>query len=238
MAQRDKFKLTANVWECDEDPGGFYPWLENMGSIVRATEYGYYLEDMLDSKLGRAKIAVQSVPSFILQDPDFSDPANATSGPVQQPEQPDPEAAAADEDDNSDTHSAATVTGGNFSLGTHSVRYRDLPEEAEALDEVLYNVMRMNIKGSKSALLNCVTFPCYVQAAMIVLDKHMSISRIQRMMSAFTAMEQLAFAGDVMVFQTQFISLKRELDNCKASTMECQYTGVHLFRLRASPAKT
>ena len=69
----EKFKLTAVAWDSDKDPGGYHLWIENFGSMVRATEHGSLLEDMLDSKLGRVKVA-KSVPSFLLQDPDFGLP--------------------------------------------------------------------------------------------------------------------------------------------------------------------
>ena len=53
----EKFKLTAVAWDSDKDPGGYHLWIENFGSMVRATEHGSLLEDMLDSKLGRVKVA-------------------------------------------------------------------------------------------------------------------------------------------------------------------------------------
>jgi len=49
MASMEKFKLTTVSWDSDKDPGGFFVWLENFGSVVRATEHGERLEDMLDS---------------------------------------------------------------------------------------------------------------------------------------------------------------------------------------------
>ena len=56
MAQLDRFKLSALSWDSDKDPKGFYLWIENMASLVRSTDHGPPLEDMLDSKLGRAKV--------------------------------------------------------------------------------------------------------------------------------------------------------------------------------------
>ena len=70
MAQLEKFKLTAVLWDSDKEPRQFFVWLENLGSLVRATEHGNFLEDMLDSKLRRAKVNKQSVPSFLLEDPE------------------------------------------------------------------------------------------------------------------------------------------------------------------------
>ena len=76
MASLDKFKLSAVTWDSDKEPKNFHLWLENIGSLVRATEHGDLLEDMLDSKLGRVKTAATSVPSFILNDPDFAPPSS------------------------------------------------------------------------------------------------------------------------------------------------------------------
>ena len=79
MAQLEKFKLTTVVWDSDKEPRQFHVWLENFGSLVRATEHGQQLEDMLDSKLRRATVSKQSVPSFLLEDPDFAPKAPAAA---------------------------------------------------------------------------------------------------------------------------------------------------------------
>ena len=46
MAQLDKLKITALTWDSDKDPTGFYLWMENMSSLVRATAHGAPLETM------------------------------------------------------------------------------------------------------------------------------------------------------------------------------------------------
>ena len=204
MAQLEKFKLSANVWESDKDPKGFNLWVENMGSLVRATEHGLPLEHMLDSKLRRQPLVTQSVPSFLLEDPDFAPPAAA-------PAEPNVTGAA----------SSATVddnvsSGSLFTSGQHSIRYSDLSEDTKQLDALLYNVLRMNIRGSKVSLLSSVTFPSYVQA-ILILDKHMSISKMDRIVTAFTAMDKLTYSGDALKFQTESLSLKKELDLCGAN---------------------
>ena len=184
MTSLEKFKLSTVCWDSDKDPKQFYVWLENFGSLVRATEHGGYLEDMIDSKLGRRKVSPQSVPSFLLNDPDFA---------IHRHHEPIGEAkdAAKGEAASGDTQSTATTTPGHFSLGTHSVTYDDLPAEARSLDGLLYNVICMNIRGTKQQLLSCVTFPSYVQAV-CVLSKHMGISRMERVMSAFSEFDVLS----------------------------------------------
>ena len=227
MAQLEKFKLSAVLWDSDKDPRQFFVWLENFGSLVRATEHGNVLEDMLDSKLRRAKVNRQAVPSFLLEDPDFAPrPLEAAASQ---------EATTGDSTSGSTGGAAGSAASGHFSLGRHSIAYDDLPDEAKSLDAMLYNVLRMNIRGSKQALLSVVTFPSYVQGV-CVLVKHMGISRMQRMMTAFSELDRLAFTGNVMEFQTQFLALKRELDNCKATIVH--YTVCRLMRAFDGKSKT
>ena len=145
MAQLDKFKLSALSWDSDKDPKGFYIWIENMVSLVQSIDYGTFLENMLDSKLGRTTISPQTVPSFLLNDPDFA-PA------FMQPAQPDPmqptnttasvSSGAAPSEVPPSAPSAPLPSGmsglssvsGHFSLGQHTIKYSDFPDEARELD--------------------------------------------------------------------------------------------------------
>ena len=72
MAELDKFKLSSLSWDGDKDEDQFYIFLENFGSMVRSTRDGHYLEEMLDSKLRRKKLATQSIPSFLLPPPSLT----------------------------------------------------------------------------------------------------------------------------------------------------------------------
>ena len=60
MASLGKFKISALPWDGDKEPNGVYICLENFGSLVRATEHGDWLEDMIDSKLHRTEVSTQS----------------------------------------------------------------------------------------------------------------------------------------------------------------------------------
>ena len=202
MAQLEKFKLSTYVWDSDKDPKGFNIWVENVGSMVRATEHGRALEDMLDSKLRRRPALNQNVPTFILSDPDFE---------VVQPAAARNDGATAEVDDD-DT----TSIGSLFTTGEHPLKYSDLSEQTKQLDGLLYNVLRMNVKGSKHSLLASVTFPSYVQA-ILILDKHMGISKMDRIVRAFSSLDKLTYAGDALKFQTEALGLKRELDLCGAN---------------------
>ena len=181
MATLEKFKLSALIFDYDKDPKGFFLWLESMGGFVRSTEGGPELEDMLDSKLHRASFAVQGViPSFLLLDPDFDPVPSLAPHPPSEPRVSRSETA----DTASVTIGSAVdtvlgsavpggaapsaVTGGSgatgqFSLGQHHTAFSDLPDVSKKLDAVLYNILRMNIKGSIASLLNFVRFPSYVK---------------------------------------------------------------------------
>jgi hypothetical protein len=71
MADVEKLRLSSITWESDTNEEGFYIYIEDFGAMARAIKCGCELEDMLDSKLRRAKTFSQSVPSFLLDDPDF-----------------------------------------------------------------------------------------------------------------------------------------------------------------------
>ena len=59
---------------------------------------------------------------------------------------------------------------------------------------------------------------------------------MQRMMAAFAKMDTLSFSGDVLAFQSQFLSAKRELDNTRATMAE--YTICKLMRAFDGKSKT
>ena len=225
MAELEKCKLSSLHWEGDKNEEGFFVYLENFGSMVRSTASGYHLEGMLDSKLRRASILKGSVPSCLLMDPYFAAFSPPVLETLAQDEVEGETTAEADLDleDNSASVNATVAsaavgsanTSSTFTLGTHSVAYKDLPLAARKLDAVLYNIFKLSIRGSKETLLQSVTFPSYVQPV-IVLVKHMDISRMARIGHAFTGLHNLVFHGDVHRFQSDFLGVKRELDTTGA----------------------
>ena len=236
MAGLEKFKLSAVTWDSDKDPSLFYVWAENMSSLVRSTDHGTHLEDMLDSKLGRSKVSTQSVPSFLLNDPDFAPPRGGADVVFNDADEQPNEGEENDEVES--VHNGSEVgssASGHFALLPHSVKYEDLPLGARQLDATLYNIVKMNVKGAKNGLLVNVTFPSYVQA-MCILEKHMGLSRMGRMMTAFTELDKLTYTGDAMSFQARFVALSRELTNCKASVIH--YTMCRLMRAFDGKSKT
>ncbi len=79
MADLEKLRLAQLSWDSDSDPDGFFIHLGNFSNVCNALSHGALLEDMLDSKL-RRKRAGRTVPSFLLEDPDFAAP-EVTLGP-------------------------------------------------------------------------------------------------------------------------------------------------------------
>jgi hypothetical protein len=122
-------------------------------------------------------------------------------------------------------------------LGTHSVAYKDLPLAARKLDAVLYNNFKLSIMGSKQTLSQSVTFPSYVQTV-IVLVKRMYISRMARIGHAFTGLQNLYFHGDVHQFQSDFLSVKRELDTTGAAITHLIMTLCQLMKAFDGKSKT
>ena len=158
MASIDKFKLNAVTWDSDKDPNGFSKFMDTISSMVRATEHGPPLEDFLDRKLSRHKSRHVTVPSFISGDADFAAPV-----PLVEPLQaPDAEAQQQQEEEEENVVQDAQSGASAFSLDQASTPYAALPERSISLDTLLYNVLVMNVKGTKKSLLRCVTFPSYM----------------------------------------------------------------------------
>ena len=84
---------------------------------------------------------------------------------------------------------------------------------------MLYNVIRMNVKGSKNEMLRHVSFPSYVQG-MCVLYKHVDICAVGRKTSAFEKMDDLQFKGDIQAYQFEAISSIQELFDSKANIVD------------------
>jgi len=174
-----------------------------MDALVDATEGGSRLVRMIDSKLSRVRHNAKLTPSFIADDPDFA-PSNA-AGIVTTP-RAEPQGESGDEEmsgevgESRDNSSMVSGGSGHFSLGKHWEAYVDLPEAVKELDRQLFSILKMNIKGTKQAMLASVTFPSYVQGVCI-LWKYMGMSRMQRLMAAFTTLDDIKYTGDAALFQ-------------------------------------
>ena len=231
MTTLEKFRLSSVTWDSDRDPNGFLKWSSLISSLVRSTQHGAVLEDFLDAKLGRRVYKPSTVPSF-LADPDFDMPdtsagADSASGLgseagdigsplLNTPHTPDPPPTHHPEGDDDEGDARSEV---GSVLGKATIPYRDLPTESINLDCLMYNVLRMNIKGSKASLLECVAFPSYVQA-ICVLHKHMDISKSDRKTQAFASMDKLQLKTDVKSWHIEAISAVQELLDSKCTIMD------------------
>jgi hypothetical protein len=251
MAQLEKLKLTASVWDSDKEPQGFSSWLDTFSSLVRATDAGGALEDFITYKTGREVFQEANVPSFLISDPDFDMPrqtgaasdglagifdsvstSNVPASAAQK--EPDPEASPLQKR----RAAAAQKRGifvdaeqvGSFMADVDSLRtgvskrtlkkaprtYMDLPQASRTLDGLLYNVLKMVIKGSKAALLMCVMFPSYVQAVCVLVN-HMDISKYDRITRSIFELDKLTYTGDVHAFQVTAMNVIREVRASKAN---------------------
>jgi hypothetical protein len=240
MAQLDRIKITAICWDSDREPGKFNSWLETFSSLVRSTADRPALEEFLDYKLNRQVSQPVAVPSFITEDDDFAlgeayvpphraaaqgGSTGAGSTPGAPPESPlscyEELLPPSPDRSGRSSHSQRSA----FTLAPAPLKYRDMPEASRSLDALLYNILKMNVKGSKNALLSCVQYPSYVQAVS-VLVKHMDISRNDRKTRAFDSADKLTFTGDVHAYQIAAIGVVKELFDAKCTIMDFALTKI------------
>ena len=128
--------------------------MNDFGSLVALIEHGAVLETFLDEKLGREKHLATTVPSYISTDDDFAAPP---PDPPDPPAQAEAEAAAVQEQEDVVSSSGPPKLG--RALLKAKKKYVDFTIEEKALDGMLYNVLKMNVKGSKNEMLRHVSFP-------------------------------------------------------------------------------
>ena len=78
-----RFMVPQCKWDSKTTPLGLWIFLGAIGAVVRTSTHwkGHLLEEFLDAKLKRAKVKKSSVPSYILEDPDFARPSGYGSDP-------------------------------------------------------------------------------------------------------------------------------------------------------------
>lgn len=137
MASLDKYKLTSVTWDSDKEPQRFIDFMFLMSALVRAIDHGAVLEDLLDKKLQRSRYQSISTPTFLTDDPEFID---MEEGPKE-----------AEKEMEGEVPSSPASYPGTTSkpLGSAGVNYHTLEQDAKDLDAMLYNVLKMNTKGSK-----------------------------------------------------------------------------------------
>jgi len=160
----------------------------------RVTQHDAPLGEWLDAKIGRVR-ANNTMPSIFDNDPELVGAVGIGHE----------ESEAAEAEEGESSSSSGTSGNTTYTLGQAGSNYMDLPKASRILDGMLYNVLLMNVKGTKSALLRCVKFPSYVLAR-IVLHKHMDISRNERKTKAIAAVDMLSYNGDPHAFQVQAVT--------------------------------
>lgn len=210
MASLEHLKLTAQSWDSDKNIPPFPRWANGLSSLVRATKNGEVLEGLIDIKVDRVSNHHVATPSFISEDPDFAlsiEHQNLLNSTVSPPE--------------GDSASVSSNATSAFQLpaAPEHLRMSQMPIEVIQHDRVLFNILRVNVKGSKATLLDLVSSPSYVQA-MCILYKHHEISRNDRKVQAFKAMDALQYKGDVHKYQIESMDAVREVFDSKCSIMD------------------
>lgn len=239
MTTLDKLRVTAQTWDSDKDVHLFHTWIRSFGSMVRILKHGEELENFLDAKLDRSRPKEMTTPSFILKDSDFAlnpPPGMARSSPTRErgEEDEDEEETHAETTSpvlDTDTTSAAVSEGNKtFVLPSVDTPYWDLPEKSRELDALLYSTMLTCVKGTKRHLLmNGVSHPSYVQCV-VILTKHMDISRVNRKAACFKALLKMEYRGDAHAFQTVCMARIAELQDSGANLTDfILYCLLHAF---------
>ena len=101
MADLERLKVSANVWDSDRNPRDYAAWQQNVGAMVSVLKAGPPLEAWLDLKLQRKRAQSMITPSFLLDESwDFSDDSKPVLSPAER-------AAARAEEREAAIHSAA-----------------------------------------------------------------------------------------------------------------------------------
>jgi hypothetical protein len=231
----DRIKLNMQSWDSDKDPNIFGEWAGNVSSLVKSTSDGIELERFLDRKLNRDATSTKMVPTWLAGDSDFTRPIDPSTGSSSKAIEatPTPKGKKTDPSKNpweSAGESPRTpASNPRLSMGSSlgsskpivpvAVNYFDLSNGAQKLDALMYNVLKLHIKGSKKHLLESTAFESYVQA-MMILDKHCDISGTDRKTKALAALEGLEFKGDVQTWQIDCIRRIKELMDSKVTLLD------------------
>ena len=77
-------------------------------------------------------------------------------------------------------------------------------------------MLKIAIKGTKAALLNCTRNPSYVQAV-CVLFNHMELSKFDRILQSLAALDDISWSGDVHNYQVSVMNAVREVRSCRVN---------------------
>ena len=214
----EKFKLSALTWDSDKNPAGFNKWMMHFSSLVRATEHGPELEDFLDAKLDRKRSRHATVPSFIAEDRDFA-PVGLTPQTTSSVSADTTEKGDSGDSGSGIVQTTSSGRGSGRALNKAAKTLDEMDAKVQEFDQLLYNILSMNVKGTKNELLRHVSFPSYVQG-MCILSKHIDICQTSRETKAFDSMDELQFKGDIQQYQIEAVSKIQELFDSKANIVD------------------
>ena len=189
MASIDRVKVSVPVWDSDKDPGGYRKWATVVAGMVRSCKGGLELESFKEQKMGVPQSAAKIVPSFLSNDPDFSETHDepkarkstgfvniGTPGEVRIDIDKDLESGNSEEHGEERTPMRVITPGSSKdeSYFQAATSYARLSTDAKTLDCHIYSVMVMNVKGAKAQLLSHVISSSYVQASIITVGAQFS----------------------------------------------------------------
>ena len=231
MASIDRVKVSVPVWDSDKDPGGYRKWATVVAGMVRSCKGGLELESFKEQKMGVPQSAAKIVPSFLSNDPDFSETHDepkarkstgfvniGTPGEVRIDIDKDLESGNSEEHGEERTPRRVITPGSSKdeSYFQAATSYARLSTDAKTLDCHIYSVMVMNVKGAKAQLLSHVISSSYVQAS-IILSKHDEISRNSRKSEALENMVTLKLNDSVQTWAMEAVMFFQELKDSKVT---------------------
>ena len=66
MAELERLKVSANIWDSDRSPASYNDWARNVSALVSVLKHGPPLEAFLDKTLDRKRIKNATTPSFLM----------------------------------------------------------------------------------------------------------------------------------------------------------------------------
>jgi hypothetical protein len=225
MAEIDRLKLRFHEWQSDKESHGLSNFETGMSAGITSLAYGEEVEQYLDIKADRRISRPMLISSLIVSDPDFAFPMDAIGDP-KLPKDKDPKMvsrnlftpAVRSKETPATVRTleslrvAANTTAVMKSAGNY---FTCLSEGARKLDRMLFSVLKQLVKGSKSVILDGVSFPSYIQG-ICLMRKHCDINKNDRIHQAFNGVENIELRTDAMEWATTSMVRIRELLDSRA----------------------
>ena len=226
MAEIHRLKLRFQEWQSDKEPNGLSNFETGMSAVITSLSYGEEVEQYLDIKADRRVSRPMLISSLIVSDPDFALPVDAIGDP-KLPKDQDPQTVSrslftpAVRSSKGTPATVRTLESLRVAANTTAVMksagnyFTCLSEGARKLDRMLYSVLKQLVKGSKSVILDGVSFPSYIQG-ICLMRKHCDINKNDRLQRAFNGVENIELKTDAMEWATTSMVRIRELLDSRA----------------------